>query len=423
MGREYGAEWYVSWHNFEGLDLPEKRSFTVHDTTLRDGEQQAGILFNTEEKIEIAKALSRLGVDRIEAGMVAVSEEDRQAIREIVDLGLDSEIWTIARSIPQDVTYAIESGVSGVGVIILANEQYCEIFGWTLDSALEKAFIATELAKTAGLKTTLLIADSTRMARERLEHIVTTATSSGLFDALALMDTFGALSPVGTRHLLETVRGATDLEIELHPHNDFGLGTANALAGLESGATVIHTSVLGLGERVGNTALEELAVAAPLLYGFEHKLDLRWIQDVADLVRKHARITISPNKPVVGPSFSQIESGTVASEFARWSAQGRDLQWLFPFVPRLVGGPGVELVIGKGSGLANVEAALDRVGLQMPDEGKRELLERAKDKAIQLHRLLTDEEFSALANDIAGSGPTASANGAESVAGEWKSVG
>ena len=408
MSREYGADWYVSWHNFEGPTSSERRSFVIHDTTLRDGEQQAGILFTAEEKIEIAKALGRLGVDRIEAGMVAVSEEDRHAIRQIVGLGLDSEIWTIVRSIPQDVTYAVESGVSGVGVIILANEQYCEIFGWTLEGALQKALTATEQAKAAGLTTTLLIADSTRMARERLERIVTTATSSGLFDALALMDTFGALSPVGTRHLLETVRGATDLPIELHPHNDFGLGTANALAGLEAGASVIHTSVLGLGERVGNTALEELAVAAPLLYGFEHKLDLSKIQQVADLVRKHARINISPNKPVVGPSYSQVESGTVASEFARWSAQGRDLQWLFPFVPRLVGGPDVELVIGKGSGLANVEAALTRAGVQLPDDGKRELLNRAKDKAIQLHRLLTAEEFDALANDIASSGVTAS---------------
>lgn len=409
MGRAYGAEWYVSWHNFEGLDLPEKRSFAIHDTTLRDGEQQAGILFNAEEKIEIAKALTGLGVDRIEAGMVAVSEEDRQAIREIVDLGLGSEIWTIARSIPKDVAYAIESGVNGVGVILLANEQYCEIFGWTLDEALEKAFTATESAKAAGLRTTLLIADSTRMTRERIEHIATAATSSGVFDALALMDTFGTLSPVGTRHLLETVRGATDLEIELHPHNDFGLGTANALAGLQSGASVIHTSVLGLGERVGNTALEELAVAAPLLYGLEHRLDLGRIQEVADLVRKHARIDISPNKPVVGPSFSQIESGTVASEFARWSAQGRDLQWLFPFVPSLVGGPDVELVIGKGSGLANIEAALDRVGLHVPDEEKRELLERAKNESIRLHRALTDEEFSTLAESSAGSAPTVSA--------------
>jgi isopropylmalate/homocitrate/citramalate synthase len=409
VSREYGADWYVSWHNFEGPTTSESRSFVIHDTTLRDGEQQAGVLFTAEEKIHIAKALGRLGVDRIEAGMVAVSEEDRHAIRAIVDLGLDSEIWTVARSLREDVAYAVESGVSGVGVILSANEQFCEIFGWSLEEALQKALTAAEQAKAAGLKTALLMLDSPRMARERLQRIVSAATSSGMFDALTLMDTFGSLSPVGAHHLVETVRDATDLPIELHAHNDFGLGNAIALAGLEAGASVIHTSMLGIGERVGNTALEQLAVAAPLLYGFEHKLDLGQLQEVADLVRRYARINISPNQPVIGTSFTQIESGTVASEFARWSAQGRDLQWLFPFAPRLVGGPNIELVIGKGSGLANVEAALARTDIQLTQEGKRELLDLAKDKAIELHRLLSAEEFKGLANDIASSAATASA--------------
>src|SRR5690606_23456848 len=128
--------------------------------------------------------------------------------------------------------------------------------------------------KAAGLQTTLLIADSTRMERERLEQIVVGATASGVFDALALMDTFGVLSPHGARHLVEMVRGMTDLPIELHPHNDFGLGTANAFAGLEAGARVIHTSMLGLGERLGNTPLEQFAAAASLVYGHPSRFDL-----------------------------------------------------------------------------------------------------------------------------------------------------
>ena len=401
MQPEYGETWFTSWHNFVDAPVRKDDKFVIHDTTLRDGEQQAGVLFTVEEKVEIAKALDRVGVDRIEAGMVAVSEDDRRAIREIVDLGLRSEIWTIVRSLEKDVDYAVECGVVGAGVIILANEQYCDVFGWTAEEAIDKAVHAATAAKEGGLQTTLLVADSPRMSHERLQLIVTTADSSGAYDAVALMDTFGTLSPVGTAHLVATVREMTHLPIELHPHNDFGLATANALAGLGSGADIIHTSVLGLGERVGNQALEELAVAAPFLYGFQHEMDLSQIHEVAEIVRRSAQVEVSPNKPVIGSSYSQIESGAVASEFVRWTSENRDLQWLYPFVPGLTGGPQVELVLGKGSGLANVDWALQKAGIELDGDKKRELLLRVKDRAIAQHRDLTTEEFTELAGQFA----------------------
>jgi isopropylmalate/homocitrate/citramalate synthase len=407
--REYGDGWYVSWRNFDDASPAPGSTFAFHDTTLRDGEQQAGLLFAVDEKVEIARALDRLGVDRIEAGMVAVSEDDRTAVRRIAELGLDAEVWTIIRSIPKDVRYAIDCGVHGAGVIILANEQYCEIFRWTVDEALEKAVAAADLARSAGLVTTLIVADSSRMTEERLAHIVTTGSESGCFDAVGIMDTFGTLSPRGAHALVSAVRELTDLPIEFHPHNDFGLGTANALAGLEAGAATIHTSVLGLGERVGNTSLEELALAAPLLYGFEHQLDLGRITEVAELVQRHSRMHVAPNKPIVGTSYSQIESGTIASEFVRWTAEGRDLQWLFPFVPALIGGPEVELVIGKGAGLANVDAALAAAGIELDDAAKRELLVAAKEQAAELHRALTRDEFAQVARAAAADGRAAHA--------------
>lgn len=400
----YGEQWFVSPYNFGGgadADPVRGSRFVIHDTTLRDGEQQAGVVFTVADKVEIAAALDRLGVDRIEAGMVAVSEDDRDAIRTIVGAGHKAEIWTIARSVEKDVHYALESGVAGTGVIILANEQYCSIFRWTVEEALEKAISTASVAREGGLKTTLLIADSTRMAVARLAEIVTTATNAGVFDALSLMDTFGTLSPTGARRLVTTAKDLTDLPIELHPHNDFGLGTANALAGIGAGASVVHTSMLGLGERVGNTPLEELAVAAPLLYDYRHGLDLGELFAAANLVQERSGVRVAANKPVIGPSYSQIESGTVASEYARWSAAGKDLQWLFPFVPSLIGAPDIELVIGKGSGLANIEAALTRAGLtSLGDEAKQRLLAQAKQESIDRHRALTGEEFALLASSV-----------------------
>lgn len=394
--KAYGENWYVSWHNFAAQQPPPSKPFIIHDVTLRDGEQQAGVLFSMDEKIEIAKALAEFGVDRIEAGMVAVSEEDRLTIRKIVDLGLSSEIWTIGRSTPEDIDQAIASGVAGTGIIILANEQYCKVFRWTPEQAIEMAIRAAERAKKGGLKTTLLIADSSRMSADLLRQIVISATESGSYDALALMDTFGALTPEGAFHLVEMVRSMTSLTVELHPHNDFGFGTINAIGGLRAGAGVIHTSMLGLGERVGNTPLEELAVAAPLLYGFRHRLDLSRLAPVAELVQRHSRMQVSANKPVIGSSYSQIESGTVATEYSRLSKAGEDVQWLFPFDPRMIGRGEVELVTGKGSGMANIDAILEKTNHRLADNEKRQLLERAKAESIRLHRILTDAEVVAL---------------------------
>jgi len=394
--KAYGENWFVSWHNFEAMQPPQSKPFIIHDVTLRDGEQQAGILFSMDEKVEIAKALAGLGVDRIEAGMVAVSEEDRLTIRKIVDLGLPSEIWTIGRSTIADMDQAVASGVAGTGIIILANEQYCRVFRWTPEQAIELAIRSAERARQGGLKTTLLIADSSRMSAELLRQIVTAATESGLYDAVALMDTFGALNPEGTFHLVEMVRSMTSLTVELHPHNDFGFGTINAISGLHAGAGVIHTSMLGLGERVGNTPLEELAVAAPLLYGYRHRLDLPRLAAAAELVQRHSRMPVSANKPIIGSSYNQIESGTVATEYSRLSKAGEDVQWLFPFDPQMIGRGKVELVTGKGSGLANIDAILEKTNHRLADEEKRQLLDRAKAESIRLHRVLTDAEVVAL---------------------------
>lgn len=398
-GPEYGPSWFVSPWNFRDPEVPRTpRRLVVHDVTLRDGEQMAGVVFSVEEKIAIAAALDRAGVDRIEAGMVAVSAEDREAIRAIIAAKPKAAIWTIVRGLPKDVEMALDCGVSGAGVVLLANEQYCRIFRWTLEDALAKCVDAAARAQAGGLTTTLLIADATRMTDDRLRCIIDTATRSGRFTSLALMDTFGALSPHGTRAMIRAVQGMTDLPIEFHAHNDFGVDTANALAAWVAGVETIHTSVIGLGERIGNALFEEVVLAARLLYGAESRIDLTRLTALVQLVSETSGVTPAPNKPVSGRNFTRIESGSVASEFLRWSAMpDADMQWMFPYTPDVVGGPAVELVLGKGSGMANVEQALGRLGRQVPDASKAALVEAVKREATRLHRELTLEEFGALA--------------------------
>lgn len=393
--RGFGQASFVSpWNFTEGPSQGPTR-LVVHDTTLRDGEQQAGVVFSVDEKVEIAAALDRMGVDRIEAAMVAVSAEDREAIRRIIASKPRAEIWTIVRSIPKDVEMAIECGVAGAGIILLGNEQYCRIFGWTLKEAVDKALAAAKQVAGAGISTSLLVADSARLSSDDLKYVVQAATVGG-FGAIALMDTFGTLSPEGTGRLVTAVRDMTRLPIEFHAHNDFGLATANSLAAIRAGANTIHTSVIGLGERVGNAALEEVVLAATVLYGFETNIDLGQISDVAARVARRSGVRLSPHKPVVGDRITEIESGTVASEYARWSSMKEPMQWLFPYLPGLVGGKAVELVLGKGSGMANVDAALIRLGRNVPDEEKPRLLETVKTHGSRLHRTLTLDEFERL---------------------------
>ena len=397
----YAPSWFVSpWNRPEGSAPTSGPDLVVHDTTLRDGEQQAGVVFTPAEKLRIATALDAAGVDRIEAGMVAVSEDDRQAIQKIVAANLDAQIWTIARAIPSDVSMAIDVGVDGVGIILLANSQYREIFGWELDSALDAATKVAGTAREAGLQTTLLLADAPRYRPAELQHAIEAISQCDEFTAISIMDTFGTLSPSGTRQLVDATRGWTSLPLELHAHNDFGLATANAVAGLMAGASTIHTTVLGLGERVGNATLEEVVMAAVVLEGAKTDVDLGDLSDLATMVSAAARYPIATNKPIVGTRIGQIESGTVAMEFSRWTERGGDLQWLFPYVPGLVGASDPELVLGKYSGMANVDWVLARLGIAVPEGSRSALLSHVKAEGIRLHRTLTDEDIESVVKRV-----------------------
>ena len=391
---------FVSPWNLSGEDRAPVR-LVVHDTTLRDGEQQAGVVFTPTEKLRIATALAAAGVERIEAGMVAVSDDDRKAIRSIVEAGLGAEIWTIARSVRSDITMAIDAGVDGVGVILLANRQYREIFRWTLDSAIDQAIDAAALAHQAGLRTTLLLADAPRYREDELIHVLEKIDASDQFTAISLMDTFGTLNPEGTQRLVEAVAQWTRLPLEMHAHNDFGLATANAVAALSAGAPTIHTTVLGLGERVGNAALEEVVMAAALLRRASTTVRLDHLSGLARMVSRDSGHPIGTNRPIVGSRIGEIESGTVATEFARWSQRGGDLQWLFPYVPELVGAEPPTLVLGKYSGMANVEWALERLQITVPAHHKAALLAEVKAEGIRLHRTLTNADFAAMAGKFA----------------------
>ena len=248
----------------------------IFDTTLRDGEQTPGVVMSVEDKIEIAQKLDEVGVDRIEAGMPAVSPQDFEAIKKISKLGLKSKIYTFARAINADIDKAIECGCHGVIVEVpIGYPKLKYQFKWTWEDVLRKSVDVINYAKKQGMHVVYFPYDTTRAREEDLRNLLTRIMLDAPPDAVGVVDTMGCILPEAMKYMVRMVKGITNLPVEAHTHNDFGMAVATELAAVEAGAEVVHSCANGLGERTGNAALEELIVALHVLYGYEthYKLD------------------------------------------------------------------------------------------------------------------------------------------------------
>lgn len=398
----FGRDWFVSPWNM-GAEFETGRRIVIHDTTLRDGEQQSGIVFSPDQKVAIAGALEDLGVDRLEVGMIDPDPENLEVLSRIAAASRRAQLWAITNPSPDGARLAAESGLSGIGVILFANSQHRKVFGRDLDESLASAIETAEIIRGAGLKTTLLLADAPRYPVSELAGVVERAAQCGAFTGLAIMDTFGSLGPAGAARLVSTVRTVADIPLEFHGHNDFGLAVANSLSSFYAGADVIHATILGLGERVGNTALEELILAAAVLYRAKSNIDLSKLTDVANLVRAETGVALAPHKPVVGERIYDVETAGIATQMAKWAEMNEPMQWYFPYLPELVGAGPVNFVLGKGSGSANVERALARLGRPaMAEEAKRRVASEVRRVARTKRRNLTDAEFAEILASLAG---------------------
>lgn len=403
------AQWFSSPWNW----TPEVRSqlnfpagIRIHDVTLRDGEQQTGIVFRRHEKIAIAKKLAEAGVHRIEAGMPAVSAEDEAAIRDIVALGLPSQIFSFSRCMPSDVKLAKDCGVHGIITEIPSSDHIIKhAYGKTMEWAVQSSIETTLAAKEAGLYTVFFTIDSTRSDLDRYMDLIEKVATEGHMDALTVADSFGGCTPQAIGAVISKFRTRFGKPIEIHCHEDFGLGVANTIAALAAGASVAHVTVSATGERAGNVPLEDTVLALKCLYGVETGIDTTKFYALSKLVQELAGFTIPPNRPIVGDLLYDIESGIVTM-FHRRCKDVEPLEYL-PFKPELVGRPGVRIALGKGSGLANVEEHLERRGLTATPEQANEIVARVKQFSIEHKRLLTDAEFDAIAKAVLSPGSDA----------------
>jgi methanogen homocitrate synthase len=387
-------DWFVCPHNFDHAIMTEWRlpsEVRIHDTTLRDGEQQPGLVFRKEEKVKAGILMDELGIAEIEAGMPVVSNEDFEAIRELSQAGLKSRLMCLVRITKQDIDVAVDAGVSGVVIEVPSSYEIHGALGWDSEEIILKSAEAVAYAKDRGLYVSFFPWDSTRADIEYWLRISSAAVEAGA-DIVAFVDTLGVAHPQAIFHLVRKIKNDVKAPIEIHCHNDFGMATANSLAAVAAGAEVVDTSFIGLGERCGNAATEEVALALKLLYGINIRLNFSKIYSMSQYVQEIAGIRVPPMKPVVGDNVNAIEVGLALDIITKAKTKGMDELVMLPYRGQIVGQRGLKMVIGKKSGKRIVEWKLREMGIEITDEQINKVLAQIKDYAINVKRGLSDQE-------------------------------
>ena len=379
---------YIGDLNRRALEPQQSGPIGLYDTTLRDGEQTVGVVLDPQQKLEIAKLLDGLGIDRIEAGFPRVSDEDARAIRLIADAGLDAEVWGFSRAVQADVEALVELGVRFAVIESPLSDMKLSAYGIERDEMLRRIRNAVTFAARNDITVAYFGVDGTRADLEFLRQAYTTAIEAGAKEAV-VVDTIGVATPEAAAFLVGHVSEWIDVPVHWHGHNDFGLATAAAVAAVQAGATWIQGTINGMGERAGNANIGEVALALDALYGIRTKLRLERLREVSARVQEISGYALEPWKPVVGETLFRRESGAVASQF-------HDPPSIEPYAAALVGADR-SLVLGKKSGLDSIRIKVAELGLGVPDEQFAELLARVKQLGSEKRGLVTDGELRQLA--------------------------
>jgi isopropylmalate/homocitrate/citramalate synthase len=362
----------------------------LYDTTLRDGEQTVGVVLDPEQKVEIARLLDGLGIDRIEAGFPRVSQDDWEAVRLISEAGLDAEIWGFSRAVPADLEALVELGVDASVIESPISDLKLDAIRVTRERMLVRITDAMRFAAEHGIHAAFFGVDSTRAQPDFYEQVYKSAVEAGA-NEVAVVDTLGIASPEAVADLVgRTVEWVgPDVPVHFHGHNDFGLATASAVAAVRAGASWVHGTINGMGERAGNANLGEVALTLHALYGVESNLRLERVREVSERVRALSGYELEPWKPVTGETLFRRESGAVASQF-------HDPPSIEPYSSELVSAER-GIVLGKKSGLDSIRIKAEELELDLPEDRHADVLARVKELGTRKRGLVTDDEFRELA--------------------------
>ncbi len=377
IGFENNKEWFRE---------KDAKLFLV-DTTLRDGEQTAGVVFSNDEKIQIARYLDAIGVDQIEAGIPVMGGTEKECVEKIVNLGLKSSIMAWNRAVIEDIKVSLDCGVNAVAISISSSDIHIEHkLKTTRNKVLKQMSDAVKYAKDNNLYVSVNAEDASRSDMTFLTEFAIVAKKSGA-DRLRFCDTVGILTPLNTYKFIKTLIDAVQIDIEMHTHNDFGMATANSLAGVYAGAKYIGVTVNGLGERAGNSSLQEIVMGLKHLMKANINYDTSVFRDIADYVANASNRPIPVSKPIIGANIFAHESGIhgdgVIKNPLNYEA----------FTPEEVGLER-QIVIGKHSGSAAIVSKFNNeYGLEITEEDAQNILPLVRDLSIKVKRSLFDKEL------------------------------
>lgn len=368
------------------------KEIIIDDTTLRDGEQTAGVVFNLDEKKRIAKMLDEVGVGELECGIPAMGREEQASVRALVDLGLNARLITWNRAVIADIQASIDSGVRAVDISVSVSDIHIEHkLRKNRDWVKEQLKVALGFAKDHDLYVSVGGEDASRADLDFLVELMESARSLGA-DRFRFCDTLGILDPFTTHDKIRYLADHVDLDLEVHTHNDLGMATANAIAGVRAGARFVNTTVNGLGERAGNAALEEVVMAMKHACGIALQIDTSRFVELSKLVGKASCRPVPEWKAVVGEKVFSHESGLHADGVLKFPGnyEGYD-----PAEVGLIR----HMVIGKHSGRHAIQDRLEHLGIKLGGLEADRLLDLVRHAAQSSKRLLTDHELVGLCRD------------------------
>jgi homocitrate synthase NifV len=367
-------------------NLKNNKKVTIVDTTLRDGEQTAGVVFANEEKIVIAQMLSDLGVDQLEVGIPTMGGDEKRAIKEIVKRNLKSSIMAWNRAVIGDIEQSIDCGVDAVAISISVSDIHIQhklktSREWVLESMVK----SVEFAKKNGLYVSVNGEDASRADKDFLVEYINAAKQAGA-DRFRYCDTVGIMEPFKIRDDIKYIYDKTDFDIEMHTHDDFGMATANAVAGIKGGASHVGVTVNGLGERAGNAALEEVIMALMLVYGYNGDgINTQMFREVSQYVSRASGRELPIWKAIVGTNMFAHESGIHADGAIK------DPKNYEAFDPEIVGLER-QIVIGKHSGRASIINKFREYNRELTEDEATGILELVRATSVRLKRTLFDKE-------------------------------
>ncbi|MFZ7103204.1 MAG: homocitrate synthase [Peptococcaceae bacterium] len=362
-----------------------KRKIIFVDSTLRDGEETAGVVFALREKVQIAKMLDEVGVDQIEVGIPVMGGDEGEAIRQIVESNHKASIMAWNRPNIDDIEASIQSGVDAVAISIPTSSIHiANKLGSTPSQAVHDMVAAVSHAKSYGLYISVSAEDASRTDLDFLIRFAKSAQDAGA-DRIRYCDTVGLLDPITTFERIKILREAVDLDIEMHTHNNFGMATANAVAGIAAGATHVNVTVNGLGERAGNAALEEVAMALKYVLDYKISLNTTRFTELSNYVAQASNRELPAWKAIVGSNMF-THSGRYSDGITR-SPYAYDI-----FDPKEVGLER-QIIIGKHSSAAAVKQKFREYGTEISDDDAQKILAKIRDTCISLKRSLFDKEL------------------------------